>query len=74
MKHQSKFTQKQDQEAQFKQEAKQDHREFANSDELLRFDASKTVVPPEIAQRLSKSAIHIPPPDRRPWWRSWFGG
>jgi hypothetical protein len=47
--------------------------EFSNSDELLRFDAAQITVPPEIAQRLQKSAAQIPPPPRS-WWKNLFGG
>jgi hypothetical protein len=49
-------------------------KEFATSDELLRFDAAHTGVPPEIAERLKKSAAALPPPTRRSWWRNLFGG
>ena len=49
-------------------------REFGASDELLRFDAAHTAVPPEIAERLKKSAAGIAPPPKRSWWRNLFGG
>ena len=48
-------------------------REFANSDELLRFDSARTAVPPEIAVRLQKMSAHLVPP-ARPWWKAWLGG
>ena len=46
--------------------------EFASADELLRFDAAQTVVPPQIGERLKQSAAGLPP-SRRPWWKSWLG-
>ncbi len=48
-------------------------REFALADELLRFDAKQTLVPPEIAQRLGRTLQNEPRPGR-PWWRRWLGG
>jgi len=49
-------------------------KEFATSDELLRFDAAQTTVPPGIAQRLQKSAAEIRPATSRSWWKNVFGG
>jgi hypothetical protein len=46
-------------------------REFAAAEELLRFDAAQTTVPPAIAQRLAKSSAEIPPP-RQSWWKRLF--
>lgn len=73
MKQQTKLSQKQEQEHVTEQQT-QAHaaREFSNADELLRFDAAQTAVPPEIAQRLQKSAADIPP--ARKWWKNLFGG
>lgn len=73
MKH--KFTHKQEQEQQAAHNQQGAHataREFANSDELLRFDAEHTPVPPDIAVRLRKMSSHLAPP-ARPWWKSWLG-
>ena len=48
-------------------------REFVNADELLRFDAEQTILPPEIAERLKKSADEPPPPaSRTAWWKRFF--
>jgi hypothetical protein len=47
-------------------------REFATADELLRFDAAHTIVPPQIAERLKQSAQNIPPAPRS-WWRNFLG-
>ena len=46
--------------------------EFQTAEELLRHDAAQTVVPPEIARRLSQSIAQSPAP-RRSWWRKLFG-
>ena len=43
-------------------------REFASAEEVLRHDASPTVVPPAIAERLSQSIQKEPKPERS-WWR-----
>ena len=48
-------------------------REFSNSDELLRYDAAQTAVPPEIARRLQKSVGAETKPSQ-PWWRRILGG
>lgn len=72
MKH--KFTHKQEQEQQAVHQQAASHataREFASSDELLRFDAAHTAVPPEIAARLRKMSAHLAPP-ARPWWKAWL--
>ena len=72
MKQRTKLTQKQEHIAE-QQAQSNTAREFTSSDELLRFDAAQTTVPPEIAQRLQKSLAHIPAPPR-PWWKNLFGG
>ena len=48
-------------------------REFSNADELLRFDAAQTSVPPEIARRLQKASAQLSPPAPSPWWKNIFG-
>ncbi len=73
MKHHTKLTQKQEHVVE-QQSQQQAAKEFENSDELLRFDATQVSVPPEIAQRLQKSAAHIKPPAARSWWKNLFGG
>jgi hypothetical protein len=56
------------------QEANQQtSREFATAEELLRFDAANTLVPPEIARRLQESTATLPKP-KRSWLRKLFGG
>jgi hypothetical protein len=76
MKHQSKLSQEQQQSRQVGNEQQTQSpatREFANADELLRYDAANTPVPPEIARRLQESAGNLPQP-RAPWWKRWLGG
>jgi len=51
----------------------QSAQEFATVEEMLRRDAAQTVVPPEIEQRLQKSARDLPAP-KASWWKRWFGG
>jgi hypothetical protein len=51
---------------------RQNAREFASVEEMLRHDALHTPVPPAIAHRLSESIGQLPAPPR-PWWRRLFG-
>src|SRR5262249_44972038 len=64
MKHQSKFTEKQQQQQHAAEQQVQQPAgtEFATPEELLRFDAARTPVPPPIGERLAKSAAGIPGP------------
>jgi hypothetical protein len=72
MKQQSKLTNQQQQQLGVEQQAtQQSAREFATPEELLRYDAGQTVVPPAIAQRLGQSAADLPKP-KRSWWQRWF--
>jgi hypothetical protein len=48
-------------------------REFATAEELLRYDAEHTPVPPAIEQRLKKSTGALPQP-KAAWWKRWLGG
>jgi hypothetical protein len=73
MKQHTKLNQKQETVAEQQTESKTAH-EFSNSDELLRFDAAQTRVPPEIVKRLQKSTAQIHPPASRSWWKNMFGG
>ena len=47
--------------------------QFKSPEELLRYDAAHTLVPPDVARRLQKSIGPLPPPNRS-WWRRIFGG
>ncbi len=71
MKQHSKLSQKQEHVAEQTAHA---HavKEFSNSDELLRFDAAQTTVPPEIARRLQESSANLPPP-KAVWWKRLLG-
>ena len=74
MKHQSKLSQEQQQQRAAEQQTQQQAvREFASAEELLRYDAAHTTVPPEIAQRLQKSTGNLPGP-KPAWWKRLFGG
>ncbi|HXR05409.1 MAG TPA: hypothetical protein VN836_11950 [Verrucomicrobiae bacterium] len=75
MKHQSQFSDEQQSrqagtEHQTQPEAA---REFASAEEMLRYDAKQTAVPPEIARRLQKSTGDLPGP-KTAWWKRWLGG
>ena len=72
MKHQTKLSQEQ-QHAAEQQTQKQSAHEFANAEEMLRYDAARTTVPPGIAQRLQKSTGDLPKP-KTAWWKRLFGG
>jgi hypothetical protein len=72
MKQESKLSQKQEPLAEQQTQA-QTAREFASTEELLRADAAKTTVPPEIEERLKKSAGQLQPPPPRPWWKHLLG-
>jgi outer membrane protein OmpA-like peptidoglycan-associated protein len=48
-------------------------REFATADEIIRFDAGQTTVPPAIAARLNESIAREPKPQRS-WWRRFLSG
>ncbi len=74
MKQQSKLSaEQQQQHAAEQQTQSQSAREFASTEELLRYDAAHTTVPPDIARRLQKSAADLPAP-KTTWWQRLFGG
>jgi hypothetical protein len=73
MKNRSKFSHQQRGEQQAAHEIRSQNREFATAEELLRFDAGRTEVPPEVAERLKESIRPLVPPPRRSWWRNLFG-
>jgi hypothetical protein len=73
MKHQSKLSEESRQVGTEQQTQSPAAREFASADELLRYDAAHTPVPPAIAQRLQKSAGGLPGP-KASWWKRWLGG
>lgn len=72
MKQQKKFeSREQQQVSETQSQQKTSSREFASVEELLRYDAKQTTVPPGIAQRLGQSLQKEPRPARS-WWRRWF--
>ena len=75
MKHRAKLNseQQQEQKAAQQQTAAPGAREFKSAEELLRYDAAHTLVPPAVAKRLQQSIGPLPPPNR-PWWKRIFGG
>jgi hypothetical protein len=74
MKHQKKFeSQEQHQVSEIQSQQETSACEFASVEELLRYDAKQTAVPPEIAQRLDRS-LQNEPRSPRSWWRRFFGG
>jgi hypothetical protein len=71
MKHESKLTsQEQEQLAEVKAQQTAT-REFTSVEAVLRHDAGQTVVPPGIAERLARSVLNVPPPERS-WWQRVF--
>jgi len=76
MKHRIKLSQEQQQQhAAENQTQSQAAQEFASAEELLRYDAAHTTVPPAIAQRLHKSTRQSSATPRpRSWWRNLLGG
>ncbi len=76
MKHRSKLSPEQqhlEQQSAAHQTQPQAGQEFATAEELLRFDAAQTAVPPQLAERLKQSAGQLPPPPRRSWWKNLLG-
>jgi hypothetical protein len=53
---------------------KQEAREFANVEELLREDAAHVEVPESVKTRLEDSIAQEMPPKSGPWWKKLFGG
>ena len=47
-------------------------KEFANADDLLRFDSEQNPVPPEVADRLGRSLAAEPKPEKS-WFKKLFG-
>ena len=72
MKHQTKLSEEQQQVA-AQQTESSDGRTFASAEEMLRYDAKQTTVPPEIARRLQQSTSDLPGP-KTSWWRKFLGG
>lgn len=72
MKHEKKFRQEEQvSETQSQSQTSRTAREFATPEEMLRYDAKQTAVPPRVAERLSQS-LQNEPNTLRPWWKRWF--
>jgi hypothetical protein len=72
MKRHNKLSrQQQEQFTSRQQTASQGAQEFANTDEMLRFDAAQTLVPPDVAHRLRKSLGDKAA--KRSWWQKLTG-
>ena len=74
MKHKKKFSPQEQQisETQSQSRIEGSVREFSSVEELLRYDAKQTGVPPAIAERLGRSLQNESYPPRS-WWRRWLG-
>lgn len=73
MKHQKKFAAQEEQQVSEITSKQSAGLEFASVEELLRFDAKQTEVPPEVARRLQKSTGDLPRP-KTTWWMRLLGG
>ena len=75
MKSQTKLTQQEQEQlaASHQQTQASSAQEFASVEEMLRHDALHTPVPPNIADRLAKSASQLPPPPGPAWWQRLLG-
>jgi hypothetical protein len=72
MKRQTKLTSQEQEQLSETKSQQTSAREFASAEEMLREDASQTVVPPAIAERLSQSIQNEPRPERS-WWKRLLG-
>jgi hypothetical protein len=71
MKRQTKLTSQEQQELSEAKSQQTAAREFATPEELLRYDAKQTIVPPAVAERLGQSIQQVPKPARS-WWQRFF--
>ena len=72
MKRQSKLTSQEQPQLSEVKSQQTSAREFGSVEELLRYDAKQTIVPPAVAERLQKS-INETPKSARSWWQRFFG-
>jgi hypothetical protein len=70
MKQRTKLTQEQ-QHAAAHQSQSQAGQEFSSAEELLRFDAAQTAVPPQIADKLKRTTSQAAPP-KTGWFKRLF--
>ena len=52
---------------------KQEAREFASVEEIIRTDKQQIEVPPAVAERLNESILKEPPPQKKSWWKRMLG-
>jgi hypothetical protein len=69
MKQKHKLASQEQQQVSETQTQKSEGREFATAEELLRYDASQTEVPPTVAKRLDDSLQNEPKRTRSVWRR-----
>ena len=72
MKHQTKLTSQEQHQLSEANSQQTMALEFATPEELLRFDAGQTIVPPAVAERLGQSIQQVPKAARS-WWRRFVG-
>ncbi|HEX4343509.1 MAG TPA: hypothetical protein VH255_08965 [Verrucomicrobiae bacterium] len=72
MKHQSKFSPEEQQQAAEQENHQAAPQEFASVEEMLRYDAAHVPVPPRIEERLHAS-LGGEPRRSRSWWRRLLG-
>jgi len=68
MKHEIKHTSQEQEQVSGTKSQQTSAREFQTAEELLRFDAAQTPVPPRIAERLRESTAELPKP-KPGWWK-----
>ena len=74
MKQHSKLRQNEQQETTQQQhsEQKSEAKEFSSVDEMLRYDAAQTAVPPHVADKINRS-IANEPQQSSSWWKRLMG-
>ncbi len=73
MKHRTKSIplEQAQQQANVQQSEQETTRQFANAEEMLRYDAAQMTVPAAVAKRLQQSMGQVAAP-KRSWWRRLF--
>jgi hypothetical protein len=73
MKQKSRFTEQEHQQATHQTQSEgETHLQFDSVEQMLRHDASHTIVPPSIESRLSESISKVAPSSPLPWWKRLF--
>jgi len=72
MTHQrNKISQREQEQAKQQSSQQQDKLEFKDAEEAIRFDSTRTPVPPQIQQRIKDSVAQEPAPAKT-WWSRLF--